>query len=197
MASWITLADAKPFLRFDPADTSDDATLQGVIDGACSLIEDVKGVVGEETVTAEDYDVEQGGRVFLKSTPVASVQSVDVLNGDGTTISVPPDDPLNGVAGWVIVTKGGVLGVPYVAGTKVRVSYTAGRNPVPSNYVEGALEMTAHLWRSSQMNATAGRSGYGMDDTEAIRGSTYAFPFKVRELLGIWGKVVKSKVYVR
>jgi hypothetical protein len=67
-----------------------------------------------------------------------------------------------------------------------RISYIAGRQLIPDNYILAAKELTGHLWRSSQHNASTstGRPALGSDQT--VTGQTsYALPYAVRQLLGL------------
>lgn len=192
--SWLALSDVKTFLRIPDTFTGDDAELQSVIDGAAAAIEDIKGSVAEKTVTDEPHTVARKGYVFTNEHPVAQIGTVDQLPGNGTRETIPQRDDLNGVDGWELISEGGVLTVPAPIGSRVLVTYQAGKVTVPANYVLAGKEFVAHLWRTSQMNAEGGRASDGGEDTEWIRGSSgssYALPFKVRELLGIFGTVVK------
>lgn len=203
--SWLTLADAKAFCRL--TGTDDDTQFGEVLDAACAAIEDIKGSIGTFTVTDEATIVENRGVLFTGAHPVASITTVTYLPGDGSTVVIPPADPVNGLAGWELRSLGGVIVIPTSGangapvGGNVRLTYQAGRTNIPPNYALAAKWLTQHFWRNSQLNAGAGRPGLGSGDTEWIRGASgesYALPFKVRELLGIYGgKVVRSGVVAR
>lgn len=199
--SWVTLDDVKAFLRF-PADyTGDDAELASALAGALAAIEDIKGHVQLLDIEDEVQPVEYGGVIFTDEKPVASVESVMIIPSSGDPITIPEADPANHVPGWKLVSHGGVIKLPLYGLNRARVgqdaliTYAAGLDPVPANYIMAGKELTAHLWRTSQMNDSGGRANLDAEDTEWIRGSagsgSYALPFKVRELLGIYGGTVK------
>lgn len=73
--SLVSLADAKAQLNFRPGYTTDDAELQGFIDAATPLVEDIAGVILPRTIVGETYD---GGvrELALRSVPVISITSV-------------------------------------------------------------------------------------------------------------------------
>lgn len=206
--SWVQLADMRDYLRFQGTDTSDDDQLADKIDSACAVIETIKGHIAPTPITGETETVNRLGLVLLNEGPVISVEAVSLLTSTGPVV-IPKADPSLGAtgAGWTLSSKGGVLTVPRwgstVAplGSTVQISYTVGRDPIPANYVDAAKELAAHLYRTSQLNEGGGRMDVGEPDTEWMRGSAgssnYALPFKVRELLGLFGSVVKSQVFVR
>lgn len=202
--TWITLTDAKRYLRFDPTETGDDISLQLTVSAAAAMIEDIKGHVQKGAVTAELHEVEYPGAVFLDERPVASVQAVNLYRGDGSTVAIAANNPATPALGYRLVgdAKSGVLQLPpfgpnrCTVGDTVSVDYTFGLDTIPANYIEAALELIAHLWKTSQENTSGGRPGLGQPDLEWERGGAgsgnYALPFRVRELLGIFGAVVKS-----
>lgn len=202
--SWVTLPTVRSELGFT-ADTSNDAALQRKIDAACALIETIKGRIGQEVVTGDTYTIGQGGVVIIDSanTPIISVQAVRTVAPDGTQTVIDQRQPAFGVmTGWELQSLGGVLRVPGRIGTDVLIDYTTGRDPVPPNYSEAAVVLACHLWRQEHDNDEGGRMGAGGDDenwpshTSAGIGA-YALPFRVRELLGLFGSAVKSQVLVR
>lgn len=192
----------RDFLRFG-TDTSDDDQLSELLVTACECIEDLKGRIAAAPITGELGVVQRLGIVLLDEKPVASVQSVALVRGDGTSVTIPAADPVAGVAGWTLASAGGVLTVPACGdanvhlGSTVVVDYTVGVDPIPSRYVSAVKWLTQHLWDSSQVNTSGGRMDLGEEDTEYVRGmsgASYALPFKVREILGIYGSVAKSQV---
>jgi hypothetical protein len=205
--SWIPIGDVKTELRFG-AGTQDDAELQRKIDAAAAVIEGIKGHVGSLPVAGELTTVQRLGLVFVTERPVVNVTTVKLLAGDGTSTVLAKRDPAGGVmTGWELRSLGGVVSVPLCANgyptinedSTLSVDYTAGRDPVPANYVEAAIKLSAHLWRKSH-DDSQGRMGDGGDDEEWPNRGTigaYALPFEVRELLGLYGSAVKSQVLIR
>jgi hypothetical protein len=204
---WIDLADVKAHLN--KTTTTDDAELEGFIDAACAMVEDIVGHV--DTVTVSEvvrtkpvltqqqtywrYNVWQQ-IATLAQAPVLDVTSVTYEVGDGTSSVVAKQDPVAGVvSGWRLVDQ--VLFLPLATNVNgaYLVAYRAGRSPVPGNYRMAALELVAHLWKTTQ--AAAGSPGRpGEPDTDWQRGMGYAMPFRVRELLGLYGNTVPSRGFV-
>lgn len=206
---WIDLPDIKAHLN--KTDTTDDTELQGFIDAACAAIEDIKGHVDVDTFTCDGhtrslvqfrrYWAYWGNRfryvIELPETPVLDISSVSWLTGDGTLTPISADDDTTDpdeYLGWRLSDC--LLYLPYHG--EYRISYTAGRNPVPGNFRLAALELAAHLWKGSQLNAQAGgRPGiYSGDQTGTMPGVASAMPFRVRELLGLYGEIVNDHVVI-
>lgn len=179
---FITVEDAKKHLV--KTDDADDAELEGFVSAACSMIVDRIGQVS--AVEAVDEADHRGFRrlraIVLEDHPVVSVTAVQVVGGE----TVPAADPDNHVDGWVLDGGAGVLrhtGL-WPRGI-IRVTYTAGRVPLPGNVRLAALELTSHMWRSMKLNATGGRPALSGMDEVVMPGAAYALPFRVRELLGL------------
>lgn len=189
---WIQAPDARAHLN--KLSTVDDPELQGFIDAACGAIELVKGHVDvvDETVVVH---ADRRGVVLLPETPVVAVTSVTRIFGGGVTAPVVEADPVADVDGWTLTSSGGVLTLPSPWWV-VQVVYTAGLNPVPSNIRLAALELVAHLWRASQLNSGGGRPQQGETDQLFIPGIANALPIRVRELLGLYGRVVRDEVFI-
>lgn len=204
--AWVDLEDMRDFLRFQEGDTSDNDQLAELVSTACECIEDLKGRIGTAPVEGESVRVERLGIVLLEQRPVLSVEAVSLVRFGDAPVAIPQSDPAAGVRGWRLASGGGVLTVPMWGSADVRlgstlsVDYTVGVDPIPSRYVTAAKYLVQHLWDSSQQNTGGGRMDLGSEDTEYVRGmsgASYALPFKVRELLGIFGSVAKSGVMVR
>lgn len=216
--SWASLDELRTFLQFDdPDDTSDNDALQRQLDSACAVIEGIKGRIGQEVLTNEPQTVGRLGIVILDETPIVSAEQVRLVTGPGKFVTLTKADPAAGVlGGWEVSSLGGVLSLPascpsfdpiptsaYVRpGSTVLVDYTVGVDPVPANYSQAAIELAGFLWNSSQNNDAGGRTSSGGTDEDwparAAGGiGAYALPFRVRELLGLYGSAVKSQVYAR
>lgn len=203
MASWVEVEELRDELQFVQDDTSRDVFLQRMIDSACASIERIKGRIGTDTVTGELQTVQRLGIVLLDVSPVQSVQAVSVVTRNGTPRPLNAADPKVGnLGGWELASAGGVLNVPALPGEQVLVDYTVGLAEIPGDWHEAAVELAAFLYDSTQNNAGGGRTGAGAEDddwpTRAAGGiGAYAMPFRVRELLGLYGSVVRSQVLVR
>ncbi|HUR74451.1 MAG TPA: hypothetical protein VMZ00_09245 [Sporichthya sp.] len=171
--SFVSLADVKNHLKTTA--TVDDEKLRGFRDAACQMIKDRMGHVAPVTLTLDGC-----GRTIVLERPVVSVTSVVQLPGGD---AVPQADPLGGVAGWTLDGGAGLLKLSRSFG-QVRVVYRPGRSPLPGNFRLAGLELTAHLWRTSQHNTSGGRPSLGIDET-VVPGVSYALPYNVRQLLGL------------
>jgi hypothetical protein len=170
---FISLADARNHLK--KTSTADDEKLRGFIAASCAMVEDRMGHVTPITLTFDGC-----GRTVILERPVISVISVVRLPGGE---EVPEADPLNGVHGWTLDAGAGVLTLSRSYG-RVRATVRAGRSPLPGNFRLAGLELTGHLWRTSQHNTSGGRPSLGVDET-IVPGVTYALPYNVRQLLGL------------
>jgi hypothetical protein len=178
---FVSLADVKQHMRKTGA--GDDAQLGGFISAACQMIVDRIGVVSPTAATHTVYHGHLRMRIILEQNPVISITTVVALP-DGTT--VPPADPDNNVDGWVLDSGPGVLThTSRWPGRQLRVTYRAGRSPLPGNIRLAALELASHLWRSSQLNTSGRRPSLSGEDGVIMRGESYALPYRVRELLGL------------
>lgn len=199
---WIDLDEAKAHLN--KTSTNDDGELEGFIPAACAAIEDIVGHVDVVTVTElhrspwaayRNWRWQEPWRrhmIELLETPVLAVTSVVTLAGNGATTAVPANNALTGSLGWELLDS--VLYVP--SWGNYQVTYTAGRNPVPENYRLAALELIAHLWRGSQLNQSSGRPQLGGDQMMVVPHVASAMPYRVRELLGLYGNVVNNHVVI-
>jgi hypothetical protein len=192
--SWIDLPTVKAYLRKTTA--ADDAMLTKYIGAACSAIELIKRHVDPVDVAGEIQTASRRGIVILDERPVIEITSVSRIVGAGTLVQPVPQFDLDAgvLDGWRLQSVGGVLAVPR-SGDYV-IAYTAGRDPVPDNIVEAALELVAHLWRTTQLNPGGGRPQVGDTDQLVIPGLANALPYRVRELLGLFGKQLRDEVFL-
>lgn len=175
--AFVSLADVKAHM--DKTGTSDDEELRGFVTAACQMIEERIGRVTPTTVVEDRTGC---AVIVLEQRPVISVTSVASLPG---LTAVDEAEPENSVAGWVLDGPAGILRHSGSSFGSVRITYRAGRTPVPGNVRLAALELTAHLWRSSQLNNSGGRPPFADSETPIMPGSAYALPIRVRELLGL------------
>jgi hypothetical protein len=190
---FVSLADVKRHMNKTSA--GDDAELAGFVSAACRMITERIGQVSPATVTDEVSVRWRRRRIVLDTHPVIEVSSVVVAGNPVTTI--PAADADAGVTGWVLDSPGSAVlshtGC-WPAGT-IRIIYRAGRTPIPGNVRLAALELAAHLWRSSEQNFGGGRPGLSGSDEVTMPGAAWALPIRVRELLGL-GKNPTSDVMV-
>ncbi|WP_405149439.1 hypothetical protein OG589_14525 [Sphaerisporangium sp. NBC_01403] len=173
-AAFISVGDARQHLRKDV----DDEQLRWYVATACQMITDRMGVVSPTVVVAERRA--HRGTVVLPTRPVIAITSVQRLPGLEV---VPADDAATSARGWTLESPEGLLSVS--GSSLVRVTYLAGRNPLPPNFRMAALELVAHLWRGSQHNQAGGRPPLGDGDALSASVRPFAMPYRVLELLGL------------
>lgn len=179
-ANFVTLDEAKKHLK--KTGTADDGDLPGFITAAEAMIVDRIGQVAAVTAV-EDLDGNLR-ELALTHQPVISITSVQELPGLTT---VPEGDEGANVDGWVFSNLFGVLRHTVVFPNRIRITYQAGRDPIPGNIRLAALELTAHLWRSQRGETNTRPSFGGADEyplTAGLPAAHYALPIRVRELLG-------------
>lgn len=190
--AFISLHEQKVHQKKDLIKTSDDAELVGFIAASCEKIVELIGPVAPTTCVDTTPRRWCRGPIVLDQHPVISITSVAVVGGDAIVAA----DLDNDVQGWELDPGPGLLSHSswWPAG-RIRVTYRAGRTPVPAKARLAALELTAHLWRTIKLNGTGGRPPVAGGDDIVIAGAAYALPNRVRELLGL-GKNPTADVMV-
>jgi hypothetical protein len=203
VANIVTLDEVRNHLRYPLANTQDDAALQYHIDAADDAI---RKEVGEvlPTMYDETYD---GGMttLFTIHTPVISVESIqegwgyqnfnlDYVQsntlGVGSLYAYSID---NAETGMITRRTGGNVVIPFMRGTSnIRVTYTAGRQPIPRLIKLAELELIAFWWTNSQERASqqATQYGFGSVDQEIPRSGGAAYtsvnqgiPWRIIEMI--------------
>jgi hypothetical protein len=177
-AGMVSLVDVKDHLKKRVTDTDQDAKLQGFIRAATSLIEDRMGHMIPVTVTEDVYS--RGDVIVLRERPVIEVVSVHRYPG---AVVLDAHDVTTQTRGWKLTSVEGVVETSGRFPGDMRVVYRAGRQPIPHRYRLACLELTAHLWRTSQLNQEGGRPA-AQGDTQ-IPAAGFALPYSVRQLLGL------------
>jgi hypothetical protein len=175
---FITVAQLKKLLK---KETAPDEDFELFAATACEVIRDRMGQVSP--VTAVDVVKTFRNVLILEHTPIISV----------TTI-VDTASTLPVTAGWALDGTAGILRHSYRFPGAITITYQAGRDPVPANFKLAALELGAHLWRSSQQNSGGGRPGFG-DDNQVMPSAGWALPYNVRQLLGL-DKMARAEVFI-
>ncbi|WP_433415036.1 hypothetical protein ACQP1V_36270 [Microtetraspora malaysiensis] len=178
-ADFITVAELKMHLNKSSSVTVDDVELARFVSAACRIVVDRVGHVSP-VAAVTDRSVRHD-QLVLEHRPVVSITSVVKLPGGE---AVPAADELAGTNGWSLTSPEGVLSVAGMSG-RLRVSYMAGRDPIPGRITMAALELAAHLWRGSQLNQAGGRPALGDSDALSASVRPYALPYRVIELLGL------------
>jgi hypothetical protein len=176
----LSLSDARDHLNMEPGDTVDDEELRGFIEAATVAVENyTHEAIARRSVT-QVRDVAWGSQVALGVRPVLSVTSI--VSTDGTTTWDPDNLDLDNTSGVLSYRTGGLLW------GRVVVTFVAGYEVIPANYLLAAKIIVGHLWETQRM-PTMGRSapGFGGEETpwtaEGVR-SGYALPNRAVELLG-------------
>lgn len=178
-APFITVDEVKTHM--DKTSTADEDELAGFVSAACEAIRERIGEVSAVTAVVEACS--WTNVLILEHKPVIEVTKVERLPGLGL---VPQGDRGTGTDGWLMQQPGaGILEHTSRFPGDVRVTYQAGRVPLPGNVRLAGLEMAAHLWRASQLNGGGGRPAITDNEQPIIPGVAYALPIRVRELLGL------------
>lgn len=193
--SLVTLADAKAHLNIpSSAGTTYDTELQGFIDAAQPVVEQLAGPVVPRVITGETHN---GGRdrIVTYNSPIISVQSLtEYVGASAFTLTAQPLGSTTSNYGYEIVdSNGGVIVRRSAAGmpvpfqgdfNSVVISYTAGYSTLPANVRLGALELIRHWWQRSQQAARRGfRSAPGGNDDVGVMVGNFLVPNFVAELL--------------
>lgn len=189
-ADFITVAGLKTYMK-KAASTADDAELAGFVATACQMIRDRVGQVSAVTAVVDLCPSRR--TVVLEHRPAISITTVVELPGGA---EIPKGDEEAGTDGWVLEDLDAAL-VRHTSRwpSRVRITYEAGRDPVPANYELAGYELAAHLWRGPKLNAGGGRPGL-TGDAATMVGSTFALPIRVRELLGLGRDVPRDEILV-
>lgn len=192
MTGLVTLADVRAQLNIPAADTSNDTELQGFINAATTVVEDIAGPILSRTISAE---VHNGGSalVVLRVSPVISVQQViEYVGTTAYTLTSQPQSATTSFYGYELIdSNGGILvrrdstgsPIPFQGGKYgVTVSYTAGYSSVPDAVRLGTLMLIQHWWDATQQGFGANGGGFSPDDgTTSMPG--FAVPNFVAQLL--------------
>lgn len=178
-----SLADAK--LHMNKQNTADDVEIQDFMDAAQAVI---TREIGDVVPTSYTETVEVDGyRLILTARPVLSITSLKVYYSAAAMVTLDPATyRFDGPTGIVERTGAGGYPIPFTGqGDQADVVYLSGRTgPVPPNVRLAYLELTAHLWRNSQMGRARRVRGSGPEDDTAGVALGFSLPNRVRELLG-------------
>jgi len=180
--------------------------LQGFINAAQTVVEDVVGHIISATFTAEAYD---GGDVsiFLRHKPCAGpgcnpiltiTTLQEIIGITGYTLTLQPvgqavdnfgytvDDPTNG---RITRRSSGSQPYPFYKNIgNVFVTYTVGADAVPPHVRLGCLELIRHMYQWGQQafgepTSWSPRIGEAQDEGYSYTPSGYLIPNRVKELL--------------
>lgn len=193
-----TLADFKSHLLMDPSDVTLDSKLQGFLNAATQVVENITGPIVQRTSVTEVHSGGNGGRtqIVLRQRPATSLISVTEYVGNTPTALTIASSPsaatsasvtFDAETGTVTRRVGSGREYEFAWGVdNVVVNYVAGFATVPDNIRLAALFQAAHLYQSSQLGGRPSWAGAGApDDSYPMPGmaTSYAIPNRVRELL--------------
>lgn len=179
----VSLSDVKAHLNI--TSTTNDDEIQGFIDAATEVIENITGPILAKAVT-EWHD---GGSytILLTGYPVTSVTSITEYTPTAQVLAAEPTDTTDPFTdyGYVIDTAKGEIartsgGAPTTFLGRVKVVYTAGRSTIPANVRLAALKLVKHMWSDQR-----GGSGLPLNapGDEFLAPTAHLIPWEVEELL--------------
>ena len=183
----VTLEEVKKHLN--KADFLDDEELQGFIDAATPMVENIYGPVINRTIT--EYQSGGTSTLVLNYLPILSITSIIETYGQTnyTLTRVNLGDINNGFAYTCDLPQGRIVRRAYNAEANfptgrdnVQIIYVVGCASIPSNVRLGTLMLIAHLWTTSQLNRNGNRPSLGGDDS-FTPGMGFAVPNRVKEIL--------------
>lgn len=189
--------DVLPYLNMTAIPADGGTKLQGIIDTATAIIEDMVGHVVNVTVGPEYYD---GGDValYLRQTPVLSITSIiETIGFVNYTLTLQPvGSPVDNY-GYTIddarfgkVTRRSAGSQPfefYDNTGNIAVTYVVGLASVPQNIKTACLELIRHIYQFGQQAFGPSSSyvpGVAQDDDmmPVETPSGYLVPNRVAEL---------------
>jgi hypothetical protein len=177
-----SLADLKAHLN--KKQDADDIELQDVADAAQAMIEREIGAVVPRNYS-ERYN---GGRhrISVANGPILSVTSVvEHLHGTVSKILTSQEYRV-GTQHIDRLTTTGAHWFFQGFSDDVLITYVAGRSqPVAANIRLAHKELTAHLWRNSQIGRTRRTRGQMPEDDMAQASPGFSMPNRVREMIGV------------
>lgn len=180
-----SLAAAK--LHLNKVNNADDAEIQDFMDAAQSVIQREIGDVVPTSYT-ETLPVD-GMRIVLSRRPIISITTLKIWNASASPVTLDQTGyRLDSGTGIIERTSSAGYPLPFLgwgSQADVLVTYIAGSTgSVAPNVRLAHLELTAHLWRNSQMGRNRRVRGTGPEDDMQSVGLGFSLPNRVRELLG-------------
>lgn len=187
----VSLDDARTFLRLRATDTADDEKIQGLLETATDLLEDVCGRIIPVSFT-EWFDGGVGTYV-VRHTPLVSVTSMTEYYGlvAYTLTEQPLGAQMNAYAftkdpstGQVVRRTFGGQAAMFPEGTKnIVITYKTGYSPIPSSILNAARELVKHLYTATQVPAGGGKARVHDAEDGMTPGVTYAVPNFVLDMI--------------
>lgn len=190
----LTEVKAHIFRGTAQSDTTYDTPLQGYIDAATVVVEDIVGVITSTQVT-EWHSGGNGARsaLNLRQRPVITVDSVTGYIGNVAQSYTQAADPTASTSysftfepetATITFRVGSGTDYPEPWGVQnVKVIYHAGQTNVPANVRLAHLEVVRNLWDMTQQGGRPSFGGAGAEDDIMSPFDGYAVTPHVRELL--------------
>lgn len=180
MTSILSLSDAKTWLRYSSptSASSDDASIQIVIDAVNAMLEYRVGVIVPRLFT-EYYSPDGSAKIWLRNPPVIEIAEIvenwgpvsfdlsqqqpttgPIIYGSGSAPSLKPATDL-----WAYsidvpeigeISRRGPMNtlMPFFAGDRgVQVTYRAGRDPISPALLLAARSLLAHIWSNEEQRS--------------------------------------------
>lgn len=178
--SIMSLAAAKAHLNMSQSVTRDDDELRNMIEAVTSVVERHRSEVIPRRTVTEHWPNSSGSQVVLLHHPVISITSMIDTNG----ASVPVGDHLLDGQNGIITFLGGFRGT-----RPASITYVAGYEQIPANYILAAKIILAHLWTTQRIQnigaqPTLGSQSRREEQIVTPTGMGYAIPHRAIELLG-------------
>lgn len=149
----VTRTEAKRHLRVDLANTDDDALIDGLIAGACGLVDgpgaSLGRSIGEQTLEAR-FDEFGADDIVLPYGPILSVTSVKYLDGLNVEQTVGTDIYQRLSDGRVRLVTGAAWPTIFDDEEAVRVRYVAGYEDIPAPVKSAVLLMVGYLYANRE-----------------------------------------------
>ena len=172
----------KPWMQWSSlTDSSHDEVLNIIVNGVCARAAKLRGgPIAPTTYSWEDglgkFDGSGGlnsGYIMLPRTPVIQVEQVIEYQGNVPVVLDEIVDPaglqenvgvtdgyqVNYRTGRLTRVLGGIWNRPFYPGSNnVWVTWQAGYNPIPPDWIQAGIEWVSFVYRNLQETVTAGRS---------------------------------------
>lgn len=181
----VLLEDVKSFLNIPSTNTDDDKTLQIIITGFSKYVLNLTGITSFNQVGTftEYYDGNGNTRLFLRNTPIQTLNSVTIgsyqvpFSSNTATSGIYIEDSRRSIAfrwsGTTLFPPYAIYPYYFTPGQgNIQVVYTAGYSSVPFDLYEAVMETVATYYRRKDwldMASKALAAGGGASGTTTYR----------------------------
>lgn len=179
--SILSLADAKAALNMTSASTKDDSEVRDMVEAVTAVIERFRAEAVVRRTVVEQNVAGYGNRFVLGKKPVISFSQI-------LDYQLIPQD----LTRWTLDAQNGTLTnyrYRWYNGRDITVTYVAGYNEVPANYILAAKIILGHLWSTQRIQnigqqITLGSRAKPEELINTPQGVGYSIPMRALELLG-------------